>query len=683
MKIQQFIKISVCLIIFLIIIVPKSFAENTSTEIKGIYTIETFPESELLKLDGSWEFYWNQLYAPEDFEKRSNIRKSYIEIPHGTNGYILSDGRIENTGHATYRLTVHFPKEEIGSIKALYIPSLGSAYTLWVNGEVTARNGVVGESVKSMQPSNSSKLAFFHVSSKDVEIVIQNSNYNQRRAGIYDSILLGNPNVISNFQSGKVIFRSITAASLLIIALYHFALFAFRKKEYSLLFFAFLCLFIAIRSIIFEESLVNFIFPFLSWDVASKIEYLGAILGTLSFSLFTYSLYPKDMNDFIRNLIIFVTTLYSCFIIFTPVLTSTRYMVLMTIIIISIFAYLVYVHVLVFLRKRKGSYLIIIGLITLFISTVNDTLFFNNIIQSIELTSISLVVYLFIQSINISRNYSLSFKRSDQLAKDLAKLNDSLENKVQTRTAELKVLNNELLDVNEKLKTAHQSQSKLITNISHEIGSPLTIIRSYTKGMLDGIVKKDEQYISLLYDKSVYLSKILDDLIALSDIETHQIKFNLEKVEISQYCKKIFNKFRLVLHQKGIQFEFNDKIPNNEKPIYVLLDETRIEQVFENLINNALRFIDEKNGEICLKLMKKDERHILINVIDNGIGIKPEALSLVFERFYSKNAKDHGGAGLGLSISKEIIERHDGRIEVESKWNEGACFSITLPIMKE
>ena len=237
---------------------------------------------------------------------------------------------------------------------------------------------------------------------------------------------------------------------------------------------------------------------------------------------------------------------------------------------------------------------------------------------------------------------------------------------------------------NQKLNEAQQSQRKLINNISHEIGSPLTIIRAYSKGMLDGIIESDPQYLELVYEKSIYLSKILEDLVVLSDIENRQITFDLEKVDIRQFSQKLFKKHQLVIENQGIAFDYKDLLSHEGKHLFVLIDVIRIERVIVNLLTNAQRFVGE-DGKIVLELNKEDEHHIVINVIDNGIGMNEDELPFVFDRFYSNrnHGKEHNGAGLGLAISKEIIEHHKGNIWVKSQVGEGTCFSFSLPIIKE
>ena len=685
MKLQSFIILLILFIVGTVLVVPSVNANSKDHAQNGVYSIQHFPENEFIQLDGKWEFYWHKLYTPADFN-RNTVQEmpQMVDVPVGSNGYNLGGGKISSTGYATYRLHIKFPEEEVGTTKALYLPSISSAYTLWIDGEVKASSGKVGKSIHSNKPGRGQKIVQFQVHSHTMELVIQNSNYEQRKAGIFEPILIGEPDVLYHYHEGRLLFRAVSVASLVMIGLYHVALFAFRRKERSLIFFGFLCFLIAMRTILLEDALALHFLPFLSWELSSKLEYFGATCGMLFLSLFTYTQFTSDMSRKVRNVIIFVTSMYSLFVLVVPVMVSTKAINWIQAMIYMIFLYLIYVHAKVFIRKRNGAFLNAIGIFILFIAIINDTFKYNGLVYTTELTSVGLVFYLFIQSIIISKNYSMSFERSDQLTKDLSILNASLEEKVQIRTEELNQSNQHLQIANQQLNKAQQSKSKLINNISHEIGSPLTIIRAYTKGMMDGIIESDPQYIELVYDKSIYLSKILDDLVALSDIENRQIKFDLERVDIREFSKKLFKKHQLVIEKKEISFKYKDSLTVEENNPFVLIDVIRIEQVIVNLLTNAQRFVDE-NGKIILELAKEDEHHIVIKVIDNGIGIKEDDIPFVFDRFYSNsnNGKKHNGSGLGLAISKEIVEYHKGRIWVKSRVGEGTYFCFTLPIIKD
>lgn len=653
---------------------------------KGVFSSGSFSKKDILPLNGQWEFYWHELYTPADF-KRHHVqqRPQFFAVPQTWTNDQVNGRKLPLAGYATYRLLLIFPRSEIGTVKALYMPVVSSAYTLWIDGVKKSSNGKVGTVRQEMKPGNVPKVIPFQVKSSQVELIIQASNFHQRKAGITDSIFIGEPEPILNFREKSLIYRTIIVVSLLTIGFYHFALFAFRKKkEPSLIFFGVTCVCVAIRAILLEDALASYILPFLNWEMARKLEYMGATLGILFFSLFTYTQFSKDMNRMARNLIIFVMALYSLFIAVTPAVIFTRAMVLLQVLIDLSYIYLLYVYLIAFLRKREGALLNAAAIFMMFLAAVNDTLFYNNLIHTTELSSFGLIFFLFSQAIMISKRYSLSFARTEKLSHELVNLNASLEQQVNQRTAELQQANQQLHIMNQQLNEAHQSRSHWIRNLSHEIATPLTSIRAYTRGILDGVVPSEQQNIQLIYEQSLYLSRMLDDLHDMTDIENQQIKFDLEKVNIQEYVHKIFEKYQLDIEKKGIGFRLKDRLAGKMEACFVLMDRMRIEQVIVNLLTNAQRFVPQ-SGWIVMELDRLDKDHVIVQVKDNGSGIPEAELELVFKRFYrgENQGKAHNGSGLGLAISKEIIDYHNGELFVVSKVGEGSCFSFTLLLVSQ
>ena len=182
-KVQSFIFLFILFIIGTVLVVPSVHANSTEHARDGVYSIQHFPRNKLMQLDGKWEFYWHKLYTPADFN-RNTVQQvpQMVDVPVGSNGYHLGGGNISSTGYATYRLQIEFPEEEVGTTKALYLPSISSAYKVWMDGEVKASSGKVGKSIHSNKPGRGQKIVPFQVHSSTMELVIQNSNYEQRKA---------------------------------------------------------------------------------------------------------------------------------------------------------------------------------------------------------------------------------------------------------------------------------------------------------------------------------------------------------------------------------------------------------------------------------------------------------------------------------------------------------------------
>lgn len=671
------------LFILIIVMVQETVvhAEDDVTVENGIAVIPSLSEHSIINLNGEWEFYWHERYEPADFNQEGSHMKPYMaKVPADWGSYSQEGENLTSVGYATYRLKIYLPETELGTYKAIYFSGAASAYSLWVNGEEKIRNGIVGTSRATEEPVNKSEMITFIAESNPAELIVQVSNFSQRRAGISESVLIGETEAILQHREKSIIYRSVIVVSLLIIGAYHVILFMFRKKAYSFLYFAIVCIVVAVRATIIEETLAGYLLPFLSWEVATSFEYLGASLGALFMTLFTYTQFPRDMHRGIRNGISFVLACYSLFVILTPAVVFTQTMILLQVLVVAAVLYTLIIYIKAALKKRKGSYLNATATFILILLVMNDVLFYNDLIRTTELTSVGLFFFLFTQAIILSKSYSNYFARSEQLSDDLRRLNASLEKQVKNRTIELEMANDELFVTNQKLYESQQSKNKWIRNISHEIAAPLTAIQSYTRGMVDGVIEPDQRYTQLIYDQSKYLSSMLHDLHDISEMETNRISFSVEKVNIRLFLHVIYEKYSWDLEKQGIEFIYNDLLPSELGELTVRIDPIRIEQVIVNLLTNAQRFVAE-NGRITIELAMENKNFITVKVIDNGSGIKENHQKDLFRRFYKgKQGKQHSGAGLGLPIAKEIIDYHNGEIDVESKVGEGSCFYFTLPV---
>ncbi|MFO1442340.1 sensor histidine kinase [Bacillus sp. Bva_UNVM-123] len=620
------------------------------------------------------------LFSKDFAENAVPTKKSTVSVPNPWSSYNIEETALSNIGYATYRLMIELPDHEVGTVKSIYIPAIPSSYILWIDGEEKAAIGEIGKSHHTMEPGNSQQTVSFIVQSNKVELIIQASNFFQRNGGLFEPILIGSSEAITQYKEKGIFFDSIVIASLLLMGIYHLTLFAFRKKEFQFLFFGIVCIVVGIRNLIVFRGLTLFIFPNLSWQVADKIEYLGATFGIIFFALFSYTQFKEDMSRKILNIIIIVFSSYSVFILLMPSIIFLKVTIILEILSLLTFLYFFYVYITVLNRKRALAFLNGVAVSMLTIAVVNDILLSNNLIGTIELSPIGLLFFMIAQAIILSKKYSMSFLETEKLSNDLAILNTSLEQQIQERTEELQLINHELQIANQKLNDAHQSRSKWLRNISHEIASPLTSIRSYTKGMLDGVIKSDKNYLQLVYDQSLYLSRMLNDLRDMTEMENNQILFHMEKVDIRKFMHELYNKYKLETEKQDISFLYKDLLPLQEREYYVLIDTIRIEQVMVNLLKNAQRFVDKK-GIIMLELDINDEK-VMIRVKDNGKGIQENELPYVFERFYKGRiqGKPHNGSGLGLPISKEIVDYHQGEFSVNSIFGKGTCFSFTLPL---
>ncbi|SFL73154.1 ATP-binding protein [Salibacterium qingdaonense] len=282
-----------------------------------------------------------------------------------------------------------------------------------------------------------------------------------------------------------------------------------------------------------------------------------------------------------------------------------------------------------------------------------------------------------------------------QVNEELAVLNLELEDRVKRRTVELEHKTDELLRM-------EQSRRHLLTNISHELGTPMTSLQGYVKAMMDGVIAAgDFHYLQLIYKKTLFLDRLIQDLYDLSKLEARQVRFHWEWISIPIFTSRFLSTFKEEVESRRLSFSLEDKtdIFNNKEYLFTDLD--RLEQVMLNLIQNAGNYTNEGDSvhieimpSVCFISGSSDtkrsrtgveNRHIIIGIHDSGSGIAPESLPYIFERFFrggstGNKSSESSGTGLGLAISKEIIEYHNGMIWARSRGGEGSSFFFMLPL---
>lgn len=221
---------------------------------------------------------------------------------------------------------------------------------------------------------------------------------------------------------------------------------------------------------------------------------------------------------------------------------------------------------------------------------------------------------------------------------------------------------------------------ELISNISHDLKTPLTAIKGYTEGILDGVAdtpQKMDKYLKTIYTKANDMTSLVDELSLYARLDTDTIPYNFVRVNLEQYFSDCISELMLDLEVKNIDIGYFNYSNHN---IYVIIDPEQMKRVINNIIGNAVKYMDKKRGIINVRIHEKEEV-VEIEVEDNGKGISKESLPHIFERFYrgdtSRNSST-GGTGLGLAIAKKIIEEHNGTITARSKEGMGTIIYITL-----
>ncbi|MEL7655407.1 MAG: ATP-binding protein [Bacillota bacterium] len=237
-----------------------------------------------------------------------------------------------------------------------------------------------------------------------------------------------------------------------------------------------------------------------------------------------------------------------------------------------------------------------------------------------------------------------------------------------------------LQDITERQKLENM-QMDFVANVSHELKTPLTTIKSYTETLLCGQVDDKEtsaQFLSIIDTEADRMNRLVKDLLQLSRLDYKQEKWNKKESNLISLLKSVVTKVELTAKNKNQHLNY---IFDDSQRIMTVIDKDGIEQVLLNVLSNAIKYTQD-GGRIDIDALSAGKTAQVI-ITDNGMGIPEKELSRVFERFFRVDrarSRAMGGTGLGLAISKQIVEEHNGSIEIESKEGKGTKVTITLPL---
>ena len=228
------------------------------------------------------------------------------------------------------------------------------------------------------------------------------------------------------------------------------------------------------------------------------------------------------------------------------------------------------------------------------------------------------------------------------------------------------------------LEDTEEMRQQLIGDVAHELRTPLTTIKGSIEGLIDGILPESAETYQQLFHEAERMQNLVNDLQELSREESGTYPLDLHQISVEEIIKSINKRLEQQFKDKGVNLllEIENNIPE------IMVDENRIGQVLINLVGNALQYTDP-GGQVTIKTYQKEKENIFA-IIDTGIGIPKEHQKNIFHRFYrvdKSRSRAHGGSGIGLTISKHIVEAHDGRIWVESEGqNKGSTFLFSIPL---
>lgn len=240
-------------------------------------------------------------------------------------------------------------------------------------------------------------------------------------------------------------------------------------------------------------------------------------------------------------------------------------------------------------------------------------------------------------------------------------------------------ISNEFRQLVNKLNTQEKSRQEFVSNVSHELKTPITSMKVLADSLLGQQGLPEELYQEFLHDISKEIDRendIITDLLALVRMEKSESEINISSVNINEILEAVLKRLKPIAESKNIELIFE-----SFRPVIADVDELKFASVATNLVENAIKY-NNTDGTVTASL-NSDHQYFYLKVTDTGIGISEENQDRVFERFFrvdKARSRETGGTGLGLAITKEIVMKHHGSIKIHSKEGEGTTFTVRIPL---
>lgn len=633
----------VTLIIFVFIIKGSINIDNTSKPVpraeNGVLDLRQwdFQEDGMVRLDGQWEFYENQILSPKDFDNNIQSDFKYASIP----------GVFPNKGYGTYRVKLLFSDEvDLFSVKIDFIQS---AYKLLANNHEVMLAGKVGESKEEMVPELAPKLGFFHVENREAYLTLQVSNF-YNEYGFIDTILMGNSQQMKAYGDRKLAFDLFLFGCSVIAAIYSFGIFHIRRKDKASLYFALVCIIVAVRTVFVGEGFLMSLFPHFGYVISGKIKVWTFYIYVPFIVLFINHCYGNILQERFVKLSNWSIGIYTAIVTLLPYGLYLQY-----IIPFEILALFMLIHIMLkisqlYFRKGQSEYIAVAGVFALFIARINDILYEYSIIITGSFAALGILAFILANYFVLAERQGMAFSKVE--------------------------------DTSESLKTLNKLKDEFLAVTSHELKTPLNGIIGLSETLVsshDTKLSSNEIYdLNLINSSAKRLSNLVNDMLIFSSLKNNEIKLNRKPVNITKVVDMVIKFSEAYSSNKNVSIW---NLLDMNTPM-VFGDESRIQQIFHNLIGNAVKFTHE--GQITVGYNKQGN-FLQIYVEDTGIGIDEGKIDKIFNLYEQVEgiSEKYGGTGLGLYITRKIVELHGGVIFATSKVGKGTKFVFTLPLCKQ
>lgn len=631
-----------------------------------------FHENGALSLNGRWSFWSGVLLEPQ--AALGAAPEGFLEVPGSWAGFTGGTGKpMGPYGAGTYLLRVKMPAGARGL--AMAVKDEAISYRCFFDGKEVAANGrpgpggtdslVLRRRVAIPLPEDVGELAvMFHVS---------NDQYNV--GGLINPVRFGPAGVFEVEERIWTTVQGMLLGILFIMGLYHLFLFLQRRSDRAPLFVCLFCFFIFLRTVSLEQLFELLWHGDGAFAFTIRLEFLTFYAAVPVYMAFIRNLFPREFPSLPYRAALIAAAPFCASVAVLP----PRLFMAWTLIPFQAFTLLcslliVRVTVRAVREGRTGARTALVGYVLFFGFIVNDILHANLVIRTAYLAPMGLSVFVVFQSLIVARVFGETHEDVKRLSEELAAEKTTLQEKVRDRTRELE-------ESNRKLREMDRTKNEFFAGISHELRTPLTLILAPVDSLLrDASGGGDGRGLYLQIRRNARkIQRIVENLFDFARMETAKLKPDMRLLDAARFSRILAAELSSVAQTRRIALTFEDASGGGA---WIAADNRLLDSALTNVVLNALKFTPE-GGSVAIRL-ERGGRTLRIVVKDNGIGISPQDLPHVFEKFYQGGDAPRGGSegiGIGLAMTQEIVRLHGGSVSVESEPGRGAVFTLSFPLL--
>ena len=643
---------------------------------KGVLDLRkwSFTDNGPVSLQGEWDFFWAE---QRDSSKEAPWAEAPLtfSVPSFWNGARLQNGStIGGAGFATLRLRVLLPDEGAPTEYGAFLHESLSAYRLVVNRKDILQSGSVGTTAQDTRFSYNLPAQGRFLAEKEVVLYLQISNFYNARGGPNEAALLGLGSQIRDTVRFLRHADFFTAGIIVIIGLYNLTLFMLRPADRAPLFFGLFCLAIAYRTILVGGYVQERYSDLLSGPFYAANVHIVYFLSVPLFVRFAYHLFPDTVTLSFSRAITFTAALFIGAVVILPGHLYTNTLYWYHIVSAAVIGWVLTAMVRAGIRRPRDAtpWISLVGFF-LFSTTITIDILANlALINAPRVLHFGLSAFIFCQAAVIAVNNTRARRTVERLAAEL-------ESK------------------NVRLKRLDHMKDQFLANTSHELRTPLNGIIGLAESLLEGVAgevnPEVRSNLGMIAASGKRLAALVDDLLDLSRIRGGALQINGRAVRLRELTRLVMALSEPLT--RGRELRLINEVPQDFPALFA--DENRLQQILHNLIGNAIKFTDR--GTIRVAARRIESKRSLpwggardhsrlhrdwaeVTVSDTGIGIPAERLDYIFQPFEQGESRTavQEGIGLGLSITRRLLELHGGTIRVDSEPGRGSVFAFTLPI---